>query len=259
MRLLEPYDALLVAGAPAFTYHAEGFGPHWPEAARLGLLSEDPRLLAMLPGGMGVLGDVAAGLGALAGTVRRRKAALPCPRAAPSEPGMSAPFVLSRIAALRPADAVLVEEAPTARGPMHDHLPIICEKGFFTTASGGLGYALPASVGVARALPARKVIALVGDGSAMYVPQALWSAARATANVSFLILNNGRYAALESFAPHFGMNTIPGTELGGIDFVQLAQSMGVAGRRVDGLEGLDSALEWSLSASGPTLVELAIA
>ena len=86
---------------------------------------------------------------------------------------MTAAHVLARIAALRPANAILVEEAPTARGPMHDQLPIVGEGGFFITANGGLGYGLPAAIGVARAQPLRKVIALLGDGSAMYTIQGL--------------------------------------------------------------------------------------
>ena len=60
--VLAPHDAILVAGAPVFTYHVEGDGPHWPEGARLMALSDDPQHLANLPGGGGVLGDIKAGL-----------------------------------------------------------------------------------------------------------------------------------------------------------------------------------------------------
>ncbi|WP_254913110.1 thiamine pyrophosphate-binding protein, partial [Novosphingobium sp. B 225] len=74
VRLLTPHDALLVAGAPVFTYHAEGHGPHWPEHAALGVLSVDPQHLSFLPGGLGVLGGVAAGLAALAAQARPRPA-----------------------------------------------------------------------------------------------------------------------------------------------------------------------------------------
>src|SRR6187399_3051681 len=56
-RLLDPFDAVLVAGAPVFTYHVEGTGPHWPPHAKLALLSDDPSHVAALPGGLGVLGD----------------------------------------------------------------------------------------------------------------------------------------------------------------------------------------------------------
>jgi len=206
-----------------------------------------------------VLGDVAAGLGQLAEMVSGRDYPGPRPGKPSPEPAMTAPFVLSRQAALRPADAMLVEEAPTARGAMHDHLPVTCEKGFFTCASGGLGYGLPAAIGVARASGGRKVIALLGDGSAMYTIQGLWSAAEQGSNVSFVILNNGRYAALEQFSQMFAMSHLPGTAIGGIDFVALAQGMGLGARRVQDAADLDAALAWSLGASGPTLVELIVA
>ena len=258
VELLAPYDALLVAGAPVFTYHAEGFGPHWPEHAALGLLSDDAHHLATLPGGLGVLGDIAEGLEALAGLIQSRASLPPRTRAEPPEPAMSAPYVLSRIAALRPEASVLVEEAPTAREAMHDYLPITCKGGFYTTASGGLGYGLPAAIGVARAQPGRKIIALLGDGSAMYTVQGLWSAADQDANVSFLILNNHRYAALDQFAQAFGMNAVPGTDIAGIDFVALARAMGVPGRRADQLADVDEALCWSLAQAGPSLVEIEI-
>jgi benzoylformate decarboxylase len=258
VHLLDPYDALLVAGAPVFTYHAEGSGPHWPTHAALGLLSEDPQQLSALPGGFGVLGDVGAGLASIASQVKPRPARAAQSRAAPPEPAMTSAFVLSRLAALRPDNSVLVEEAPTARGPMHDYLPITSKGGFYTTASGGLGYGLPAAIGVARAQPDRKVIALLGDGSAMYTVQGLWSAVDQQANVSFVILNNRRYAALEGFAGLFGMNAIPGTDIAGIDFVALAGSMGIAGRRVSAVQDIDAALAWSFAAAEPSLVELVI-
>lgn len=257
--LLAPHDAALVVGAPVFTYHAEGPGPVLPEGMALGALSEDAQHLSFLPGGMGVLGDVRSGLEQLASQVTRR-APLPAhPRPAQPAPGMTAAYVLSRLAALRPADAMLVEEAPTARAALHDNLPILCEQGFFTCASGGLGYALPAAVGVAMASGGRKVIALLGDGSTMYTLQALWSAADQGLPISFVILNNRRYAALDNFARRFGLNQMPGTELRGIDFVALSGSLGVEGRRVEAVEQLDAALEWSMACATPTLVELLIA
>jgi benzoylformate decarboxylase len=258
VRLLALHDALLVAGAPVFTYHAEGAGPHWPTGAALGALSVDPQHLSFLPGGLGVLGDVASGLTSLAQSVARRIPPSPATRRSVPPAAMSADHVCARIAALRPAGSILVEEAPTARTPMHDHLPILTKGGFFTCASGGLGYGLPASIGVARAQPERKVIAMLGDGSAMYTAPALWSAADQNANVSFVVLNNRRYAALDHFAKVFAMNAMPGTDIAGIDFVMLAGSMGITARRAASVAELDQALEWSFAALGPTLVELLI-
>lgn len=258
VRLLSAHDALLVVGAPVFTYHAEGSGPHWSQHAALGALSVDPQHLSFLPGGTGVLGDIRAGLTALAQTVQRRDTPAPFPRKSTPPAAMEAGYVCARIAALRPGNAVLVEESPTARTPMHDHLPILTDGGFYTCASGGLGYGLPAAIGVARANPTRKVIALLGDGSAMYSISGLWSAANQNANISFVILNNRRYAALDHFAKVFAMNEMPGTDIGGIDFVGLATSMGVPARRASAVAELDEVLGWSFASTRPTLVELVI-
>jgi benzoylformate decarboxylase len=256
--LLAPHDAILVAGAPVFTYHVEGHGPHWPEHAQLMALSEDPQHLAALPGGGGVLGEVRAGFEALAGQVRERRFAGTSHQLTDPPAGMTAAYVLKRLAALRPEQAVIVEEAPTARGPEHDTLPITREGGFYTCASGGLGYSLPASVGIALA-QSDKVIAILGDGSAMYTIQGLFSARDERANVSFVILNNSGYAALTGFSAEFGMNHVPGCDLTGIDFVQLAQAQGLPAQRVDAVEALDEALSWSLSQTGPSLLDVRIA
>jgi benzoylformate decarboxylase len=257
VRLLAGHDALLVAGAPVFTYHAEGAGPHWPEGAALGALSVDPQHLSFLPGGLGMLGDVASGLTALAQMVHRRAPPAPFARKPAPLAAMDANHVCARIAALRPQGSILVEEAPTARTPMHDHLPILTQGGFLTCASGGLGFGLPAAIGVGLASD-RKVIALLGDGSAMYTAPALWSAVDNHVNVSFVILNNRRYAALDHFAKVFAMNAMPGTQIAGIDFVKLAESMGLEARRAVSPGELDAALVWSFANAGPTLVELQI-
>jgi benzoylformate decarboxylase len=256
--LLAPYDAILVAGAPVFTWHVEGSGPHWPENAKLMALSEDPQHLAALPGGGGVLGEVRAGLEMLAEQAGARvfygaHHALKTP-----EPAMTAAYVLSRVALMRPENAVIVEEAPTARGPEHDVLPIVREGGFYTCASGGLGYSLPAAVGVAMG-QGDKVVAILGDGSAMYTIQGLYAARNEAANISFVILNNAGYAALTGFSAEFGMNHVPGCDLSGIDFTRLAEAQGVPARQVDAVDGIDEALRWSFGESGPTLLDVRIA
>jgi len=256
-KLLDPYDAILVAGAPVFTWHVEGSGPHFPGHAKLMALTDDPQHLAALPGGGGVLGNVAEGLALLAERANARPYTGKPRTFDDPAPAMTAKYVLKRVAALRPADAVIVEEAPTARGPEHDVLPIVREGGFYTCASGGLGYGLPASVGVAMAQE-DKVIAILGDGSAMYTIPGLFSAAAEKADVSYLILNNAAYAALTGFSAEFGMNEVPGCDLSGLEFVKLAEGHGVPGRRVDSVEELDAALEWSFAATGPTLLDLRI-
>jgi benzoylformate decarboxylase len=240
-----------------FTWHVEGAGPHFPEHAELMVLSDDPQHLAALPGGGGVLGNVAEGLALLCERANKR-AYTGQPRTfADPDPAMTAKYVLKRIAALRPENAVIVEEAPTARGPEHEVLPIRREGGFYTCASGGLGYSLPAAIGVALGQD-DKVIAILGDGAAMYTIQGLFAAVAENADVSFLILNNAAYAALTGFSSEFGMNHVPGCDLSGLEFVKLAEGHGVEAKRVDSVDQLDEALEWSFAATGPTLLDLRI-
>jgi benzoylformate decarboxylase len=221
-------------------------------------LSDDPQHLAALPGGGGVLGDVGDGLAQLAERVNERAFTGKTHQLKDPPAEMTAAYVLKRVAALRPERAVIVEEAPTARGPEHDVLPIVREGGFYSCASGGLGYSLPGAVGVAMGQP-DKVIALLGDGSAMYTIQGLYAARNEAANVSFVILNNAGYAALTGFSGEFGMNHVPGCDLTGLDFVRLAEAQGLPARRVDTVEALDEALRWSFAETGPTLLDVRIA
>jgi len=258
---LKGSDLILVLGAPVFTYHVEGHGPHVPQDAELVQVTDDPAAAARAPVGLAIVTDLKLGIRALL--------AVPAPaRPAPAVPARPPPlppdrltdrYLLQQIAALRPRGSILVEEAPSSRAAMHDHLPILEPESFYTCASGGLGYGLPAAVGVALARPGRKVIALLGDGSAMYSIQGLWSAAQLALPVAFVIVNNRSYRALNEFAPHFGVATPPGTSLPNLDFCALARAQGVEGVRVTCCAELDAALRSAFAATGPLLVEACVA
>ena len=176
---------------------------------------------------------------------------------------MSVAFALQTLDSVRRPEHIVVEEAPSSRPVMHGYLPTRRSDTFYTMASGGLGYGLPAAVGVALARPGERVIGLVGDGSAMYSIQALWTAVQLKLPMTFLILNNRRYAALQEFAPTFGFAPgarLEGTDLTGLDFVTLARGMGVLdAQRIDRGEELRSALEAALVSTGPALVEIIVA
>jgi benzoylformate decarboxylase len=261
VRALAGHDLILVLGAAVFTYHTEGFGPHVPAGAALWQLIDDPALAASAPVGTSIVGNIRDALGTLLERdAPQRPVPGPFPRAKtpPSSPLTDA-YLLSRLAALRNPDSIIVEEAPSSRGPMHDHLPILKPDSFYTCASGGLGHGLPAAIGVALGRPGEKVIALIGDGSAMYAIQGLWTAAQLGLPISFIINNNNRYEALLSFCRHFGMNKAVGTELPGIDFVGLAEAQGIGAERVENAETLDAALRRSLASAAPSLVEVMVA
>jgi benzoylformate decarboxylase len=158
-----------------------------------------------------------------------------------------------------PDNTIVVAEAPSHRQVMHDFLPIRSRHtGFLTVASGTLGYALPAAVGAALARPDRRIVAVIGDGSAMYGIQALWTAAREHLPVTFVILDNSQYATLKILAGVAGAK-IPGTDLGGLDFVALATGMGCRDVLVESIDGLRTGLRQSLVDDGPTLLHVRVA
>lgn len=264
--LLAGHDLLVVIGAPAFTYHVEGTGPHVPVGTRLCQLTDDAEAAARAPVGMAAVGSVGLALADL--LARPAPAARPLPpsrpspaRAEPSDP-MSVAYVLQTIAELRSSEHVIVEEAPTARSVMQAYLPILRSEGFYTMDSGGLGWSMPAAVGVALGRPGVPVIGIIGDGSSMYSIQALWSAVQWKLPITYVILNNRRYAALQEFAPVFGFTAdevVQGTELPDIDFVALARGMGCVGVRVADPAALRGVLREALAARMVTVVEVVVA
>lgn len=262
------HDLVFALGAPAFTYHVEGTGPHLPEGATLVQLTDDPQVAAWAPTGTSVVSGIRLGLLDLlaCSTPPGRPAPAPYarPDRVPTPPAgerLPVDWVLQTLTDVRPRDSIVVEEAPSARSVMHGHLPIFASETFYTMASGGLGWSLPAAVGVALGKPGARVIALVGDGSAMYAIQALWSAAQLALPVTTVILKNRRYAALHDFARIFGYrpgDPVPGTDLPDLDFVGLAAAQGMRGLRVERAEELLPALTQALLSSAPMLIEVEV-
>ena len=263
---LAPHDFIFAVGASAFAYHVEGSGPHVPPGAQLAQLTDDPDTAAWAPVGTSVVGSVRLGLADLLARPRSGHRPTPSlraprPRALPSSP-MSVAYVLQTLAETRNPNDIIVEEAPSARPVMQGYLPITQSEGFYTMDSGGLGYGMPAAVGVALGKPGRKVIGLIGDGSSMYSIQALWSAGQLRLPITFVILNNRGYAALKDFAPVFGFTAgeaVQGTDLPDIDFVSIAKGMGCDAERVTISSALAEALARALAAPGPNLVEVDVA
>jgi benzoylformate decarboxylase len=258
---LDGADFILVLGAPVFTYHVEGQGPHIPAGASLVQLTDDPGAAAWCPVGTSIVTNLKLGVAALLGSLP--KAARDPPSIPPGAPRVSADvlsdrYLMQQIAALRPVGSIIVEEAPSSRGPLHDHLPILERDTFHTCASGGLGHGLPAAVGVALARPGRKVIGLLGDGSAMYSIQGLWTAAQLKLPAAFIIVNNSSYRALEEFGRRFAIDTLPGVHLPDLDFCGLAEAQGVKALRVDRCEELDAALRAVFTADTPMLLEVRV-
>lgn len=264
--LLAGHDVIFALGAAAFTYHVEGFGPHVPPGAQLVQLIEDPGIAAWAPVGTSVVGSIRLGVQDLLARPAPATRALPAPR--PPRPRvepsalMTVAYVMQTLAEVRDAASIVVEEAPSSRPAMQSYLPILQSETFYTMCSGGLGHGLPAAVGIALARPDKKVIGLIGDGSSMYSIQALWSAAQLRLPITFIILKNRRYAALQEFAPTFGFKAedkLAGTDLPDLDFLALARGQGCDAVHVRDAAKLHEVLREALQSSRPILVEVDVA
>jgi benzoylformate decarboxylase len=258
---LAGFDVVAVLGAPVFTYHVEGFGPHAPPGTTLVHLTDDPSQAHFAPVGTSVFTSLKLGIQELlkgpAPVARSAPARLRRPAAVPAS-RLTDAFLLQQIAKQRPRGSIIVEEAPSSRGPMHDHLPIVERDTFYTCASGGLGHGLPAAVGVSLGRPGERVIAVLGDGSSLYAIQGLWNAAQLRLPMTFIIVNNQRYEALENFGRHFGLDRTVGTRIPDVDFCGLASAQGLKAMRVERAAALETALDEAFVASEPVLVEVRV-
>jgi benzoylformate decarboxylase len=179
------------------------------------------------------------------------------PQPASGQP-LPAEWVMAKLCEALPRDAVIVDEGLTSATTLQHYFSYRDRHSFFGNVSGGIGWGIAAAVGVQLALPQRKVVAVIGDGSAMYSIQALWSAANLKLPVTFLICNNGGYQILKNRLKLFHGNDRPiGMDFKDppIDASSLAKGFGVPAERVDTAAGFDAALAKSLKANGPTLIE----
>ncbi|WP_297796394.1 acetolactate synthase large subunit [uncultured Marinobacter sp.] len=178
---------------------------------------------------------------------------------------LTAEKVCKAVGHLMPDNAIIVDEGitsslmlsvMTAGAPRHDLL---------TLTGGAIGQGLPNAVGAAVACPDRPVLALIGDGTAMYTIQALWTMAREQLNVTTIIFNNASYSVLNIElervgAEQAGTKAKSQLDLRGpvLNFAEMAQGMGVHGVRVDTAEDMAKAMEYALSMPGPHLIEVMI-
>jgi benzoylformate decarboxylase len=256
---LEGHDVVVVLGAPVFTYHVRSDGPVVADGTTLFLLTDDPDAAAFAPVGAAILTTLRRGIVDLLGRVTPadRKPAGRSPLVTPPATApMSGAFVLHTLSRVMPTDAAIVEEAPSHRNAMHDQLPIRITGGFYCGASGGLGWAMPAAVGIALADAGRRVVCLLGDGSSLYSIQALWTAAEHRLPITFVILDNRGYSALKAFGLTMGIETLPGVNLPGLDFVSIATGFGLPAERIDLAERLEPALLESFDSPTPTLLDV---
>ncbi len=259
---LRGYDLLVVIGAPVFTFHVEGHASIFDGATTIFQITDDPTAAAVTPTGTSIIATMTPALKMLLELLPVTKRAAPESRKLQAAPAAADPipveFLLHALSQAMPEDAALVEEVPSHRPAMQKFMPMRGQDSFYTMASGGLGYSLPAAVGMALGRGDRRTVCLIGDGSAMYSIQALWTAAQRKLPLTIVVINNGGYGAMRSFSQVMQVRNVPGLDLPGIDFVKIAEGLGCDAMRVARSSELGPALERGLTHKGVSLIDVTV-
>jgi benzoylformate decarboxylase len=287
-KVLEQYDVLFSVGADLFTLSLPSDVDPMPPGIELIHLDVDPweigknypPKVAILGDPKGTLPDLTEALrarmsaGARGGARDRLKTAtdaIAAERAAlvarakglASASPVQPLALLHAIGEMLPKDAVVVEEALSSSPGIRQLIRSDDPQSYFGLRGGGIGWGLPATIGVKLALPDRPVVGLIGDGSSMYTVQGLWTAARYKIGAIFVILNNTSYRILkqrlhnmrglaEQADSYVGMELIDPK----IDFVSLARSLGVAADRAKTVHEATDLLGKALKDGGPMLIDV---
>ncbi len=292
-RRLEPFDVVLVAGMKLmqqYIYHE----PSRPIPEHLRIVQIDDAAWELgknYPVEVGVLGHPKLALGELAARLaeimtpeqhqaaRRRIDHIQAEheaqrnalrREARSQEGMrplSPLCAMESLARVLPANVAVIEESPTTTmGSYFERVGALRNTdGYFAQRGWALGWGLNCAIGVQLAWPDRPVLAVLGDGSAMYGIQGLWTAARYRLPVTFVITNNREYRILKDCAQVLKLPASLGDRFEGldldvpeIDYVALARSLGVQADRVDTPEALSDAVAASLAGDEPRVIEVPV-
>ena len=170
-------------------------------------------------------------------------------------------LLMERIVAALPRDAVIVDEGIVSTRNLLNFLPFRERNGYFGLSSGGLGFALAGAIGIHLAQPQRPLLVVVGDGSALFSIQALWTAAHLELPITYLIANNKSYRILkERLLAFHGNDRFVGMDLRKpeIDFVTLAQALGVEARRITDPGDIAPALRQAMAGTRPSLLDVVV-
>ena len=259
---LRPYDVIVTIGAPAFTFHVEGHAAIFDGGATLFQITDDASAAAVTPAGASILATMGPALRLLrellSAATRPTPARNPVRATPQAADPIPADYLMHTLSKAMPQGAALVEEAPSHRPAMQAHLPMRGQDSFYTMASGGLGWALPAAVGLALGRPERRTVCLIGDGSAMYSIQALWTAAQRKLPLTIIVINNQGYGAMRSFSRILQVRDVPGLDLPGLDIVSIARGFGCEALRVTKAADLAEALAKGMTHDGVCLIDVAV-
>jgi benzoylformate decarboxylase len=284
------HDLLFSVGADLFTLSLPSDVDPMPPGLTTVHLDVDPWEIGKnYPAAVGILGDPKATLPELTEEVRRRLGKAGHPEAARRKEAVRAAGEQARADLIRRADGdagrlpmapltlvrevaravtpdtTVIDESISSSAGVRHLFPCTDAKSFFGIRGGGIGWGLPAALGAKLALPQRPVVALVGDGSAMYTNQALWTAAHESLAVVYVIFNNGSYRilkqrtrALKGFSAEDDRYVGMDLDRPRIDYVGLARALGVPGVRVEKASEVAPAVGRALASGGPYLIDAVI-
>jgi benzoylformate decarboxylase len=284
---LAPYDLMIVLGADPLrmsVYSEIDPLPDGLSIVQVGLVDWDlaknygaeiaikadvkETLRALMPalkaaGGSALETRAKQGLAALASknwTAKRRMLIDQIAKAGDKSP-IDADWLSLQVVEAMPDNAILVDEGLTSSRQMLALRPHRDRYGYHALASGGIGWGLPASVGVSLANPDRPVVCYSGDGSSMYSIQSLWTAANHKLPLTFIIVNNGGYRIIKQRLLAFhgddhyvGMDFIDPP----VDFTALAKSLGLEATKVTDSAQLKSVLKSAFNRPGAKLIEVVV-
>ena len=163
-------------------------------------------------------------------------------------------------------EVAIVDEAPATLGALRAFLSTESTRQYSFSRGGALGWGMPAAVGFSLGIDRAPVVSIVGDGAALYSPQALWTAAHERLPVTFVVINNREYNILKRFMrsqPHYASaraNRFIAMDIidPAVDFMALAASMGVPAQRIDRAAEIAPTLEAAIASGVPNLIEIPI-
>lgn len=288
--MLGQHDLLLSVGADLFTLSLPGDVEALPDGMPVVHLDTDAWELGKnYPAKVAILGEPKVTLPELTEAVRRARSPVEAQRAAVRLEHVKAEGVsgLARLHSLAeasagrhpihplslmqaignmlPADAVVIDETVSSGVGLRRFLKSDDPKSFFGLRGGGIGWGLPAAIGAKLALPDRPVVALIGDGSALYTVQGLWTAAHEKLSMVFVIINNSSYRilkqrtnAMKALAAQTDRYVGMDLDNPRVDFVAVARGFGLTAHRATRLSEVQELLAAGLRADGPTLIDVEV-
>lgn len=262
---LAGHDLAVVIGTEVFRYYPWVPGDILPAGTDLLQITQDPGVAGAARVGDSLLGNPTQAIQQLIelvadGSARTAPAPLAWPRKLPATPSspLTPDEVYAALSRVRPPHAIIVNESTSTMGQHAQWLPTTETQSFYGTASGGIGWAVPATVGIALGLQAQKVkrpvVGLIGDGSFQYSIQSLWTAAQHKLPIVFVAMRNGEYSILKSFAELEHTPGVPGLDLPGLDIATIARGFGCHSVEVATTEQLETEFTAALRTAGPTVI-----